>query len=510
MEVLLKSISRSLAKADCALIFAFSGAGIKNVSPAFVKQTGWVSAAPGAADVKGKKEEMVLLYGPAGAVIPRVLVCGLGKTEEFTLDVFRSAVGKATRALRQLGIKSMALPVEALEAPAKKLKVKAAGLLKEMIFSSLVSLYKSEAWQSARPEDDDLTGKPEKLFLLHIEAKSPAEMAQAVTEARAEAAGVLYARQLVNTPANIATPDYLAKEAKSLAKKYGFTCKVLDEKEIQKQGMGALWAIGKGSENPPRFIILEHRPKGKTLKDPVVFVGKGISFDTGGISLKPPAKMHEMKGDMAGAAAVLGFFEALGNTPGKDDVPHLVGIVSSAENMPDGSAVRPGDVLTTLSGKTVEIQNTDAEGRMVLCDALTYAQKHWKPRALFDIATLTGACVVALGDFAAGVFTDDKKLRALVMDAAETTGDLFWPMPMWDSYDKNLTSNVADFSNMGPREGGAINAALFLRRFIEKGTPWAHLDIAGPGYVVQPSALSVPGGTGVGVRLFWELVRKLY
>jgi Leucyl aminopeptidase len=281
----------------------------------------------------------------------------------------------------------------------------------------------------------------------------------------------------------------------------------MEEEEIREKGMGALMAVGKGARHSPRFIVLEHCPKGKENDDPIVIVGKGITFDSGGISLKPPAKMHEMKGDMGGGAAVLGFFAALGAMPDPEEMPRIIGLVPAAENMPGGNATRPGDVITTLSGKTVEIHNTDAEGRLILCDALAYAQQQWKPAVLLDFATLTGACVIALGDFGAGVFTHDKGLRRAILDAAEDTGDLMWPMPLWDEYDSNLKSDVADMTNTGPREGGAVNAALFLRRFVEKDTRWAHLDIAGPGYVVQTSPLHpVSGGTGVGVRLLCRML----
>jgi leucyl aminopeptidase len=218
--------------------------------------------------------------------------------------------------------------------------------------------------------------------------------------------------------------------------------------------------------------------------------------------------MHEMKGDMGGAAAVLGFFQALASFVDADELPRVVGLIPTAENMPGGNATRPGDVVTTLSGKTVEILNTDAEGRLILCDALTYAQQEYTPAAIIDLATLTGACVIALGDYGSGLFTEDRFLREAIMDGAEDIGDLVWPLPLWDDYDANLKSDVADLANMGPREGAAIMAALFLRRFIEKSTRWAHLDIAGPGYVVKSAPLlPVPGGTGIGVRLLCRLLR---
>ena len=238
-------------------------------------------------------------------------------------------------------------------------------------------------------------------------------------------------------------------------------------------------------------------------------MGKGITFDSGGISLKPAEGMQRMKGDMAGAAAVLGLFRTIGLCPDAESLPRIIGIIPATENMPGGGATRPGDIVTALSGKSVEIVNTDAEGRLILCDALAYALRNWKPRLLADIATLTGACVVALGREAGGLFTEDPALRDLFLESAASVGDLLWPLPLWKEYDPNIKSDCADMVNAGPREGGAIHAALFLRRHLEPGVPWVHLDVAGSAQVLRSTPLQpVPGGSGVGVRLFYAVARR--
>ena len=262
--------------------------------------------------------------------------------------------------------------------------------------------------------------------------------------------------------------------------------------------------MGQGSARPPRLIVLEHAPEGHEQEKPLVLVGKGITFDTGGICLKPAANMHAMKGDMSGAAAVLATLVACAG----DELPRrVVGIMACAENMPGGNAMRPGDVVRAASGDTVEIQNTDAEGRLALCDALDYAQKQWTPAAVVDIATLTGACAVALGTQVAGLFCDDDALAEHIRAAGAVGGENYWPLPLWKGYEDNLKSEVADICHMGPREGGAIHAALFLKHFVREGVRWAHLDIAGVDWATKKTALCPVGSTGFGARTLLELAR---
>ena len=507
MDIHFQNASGGDWRADCALAFAFEKEQAASIAPALWERCPWLEISPALRDFTGKKDELTLLYGHPDLPLSRVILVGLGKKDAFSLKTLRTAVAKAVQQCRARGFASLGLPVEALDALLPS-GVSREDMIREAVVAALLSLHRCDAYRSGK-EEDAPGADPQWLALLFTEQHTPDKAQRAARQGEAEAAGVMLARDLSNGPANHITPAVLAEEAERLAKAHGFACTVLDGEEIQRRGMGALWAVARGARQDPRFIVLEHCPKGREQDNPVVLVGKGVTFDTGGISLKPAAKMHEMKGDMGGAAAILGLFAAIGAMPAADELPRIIGLVPATENMPGGNATRPGDVVATLSGKTVEILNTDAEGRLILCDALAYAQQQWTPAALVDMATLTGACVIALGDHGAGLFTDDATLRQAILDAADRAGDLVWPMPLWDDYDPNLKSDVADVANIGPREGGAINAALFLRRFIEKGVRWAHLDIAGPGYVVKSSPLlPIPGGTGTGLRLICRLLEN--
>jgi leucyl aminopeptidase len=304
--------------------------------------------------------------------------------------------------------------------------------------------------------------------------KGQAKAVQAgLTRGQAISAGVTLARECANRPGNHCTPTYLAEQAKKLGKDHGIRVEVLDRKEVEKLGMGAFLAVAQGSHEPLRFIVARYNGAPKT-QAPVVLVGKGITFDTGGISIKGAAEMDEMKFDMAGAASVLGTLRAVAELKPK---LNLIGIIPSCENMPDGRAIKPGDVVTSMSGQTIEILNTDAEGRLILCDALTYAER-FKPAVVVDIATLTGACVVALGHHHSGLFTPDDALAAQLLSASQAALDPAWRMPLDDEYADGLKSNFADMGNVGPRPGSAITAAIFLKKFTGKYR-WAHLDVAG-------------------------------
>lgn len=508
MELYVKKGYSLMRDIDCAILFSFSDLPVEKLCPKMLTRIKMSADTPGLDQFNGKKKQKIRLYGHSSSPVRNLLLCGLGKSADFSLKTLRQAASAAFRHCREDDMAAMLLPVEAVQTLADACGIGADTLLKELVVCAHLSLYRSEAYQTEKDEDEESAKKNDSLTILFPGKDIPGALNDAATAGDAEARGMIFARDLINGPANIITPEYLAGEAQKVAAKNNCKCTVLDQDDMAEQGFGALLAVGQGAVHTPRFVILEYAAPGKENDKPLVLVGKGVTFDSGGVSIKPSANMHEMKGDMAGAAAVLGFFDAIGNLPDKQNLPRVIGILCCAENMPDGKALRPGDIITTLSGKTVEVHNTDAEGRMVLCDGLTYAQKHLDPAAVIDIATLTGACVVALGDYGSGLFTGDAQLRDLILAAADRTGDLFWPLPLWDEYDESLKSNVADFTNTGPRAGGAVNAALFLRRFINKPTRWAHLDIAGPGYVVKKTDLSPPGGTGVGVRIFCDLARN--
>jgi len=311
-------------------------------------------------------------------------------------------------------------------------------------------------------------------------------------------AGQTLARGIQVLPGNVCTPSYLAGVAEDLGKRHGMSVTVLDKAAIVREKMGALLAVAQGSAEEPRFIVLEYRG-GAT--SPVVLIGKGVTFDTGGISIKPAQNMEDMKYDMSGAAAVLGTFEVLGRL--RPPI-HVVGLVPSTENMPSGTAVRPGDVITSHLGKTIEVINTDAEGRLILCDALSWARRY-QPAAVLDIATLTGAIVVALGHTASGVMGTDDGLVEQVRQAGERAGERVWPLPLWDEYRDLMKSDIADVKNAGGRPAGSISAGWFLREFVD-GFPWAHLDIAGTAYTDRDDPARVKGPTGIGVRLFSEFL----
>ncbi|MEL7688127.1 leucyl aminopeptidase [Citromicrobium bathyomarinum] len=317
--------------------------------------------------------------------------------------------------------------------------------------------------------------------------------------------GVEFTKELVTLPANILYPESFVERCRKALDGTGIEITVLDDAEMEKLGMGALLGVGQGSSRPSRILAMRWNG-GKTDDKPTLFVGKGVTFDSGGISIKPGAGMEDMKWDMGGAGAVAGAMVALARRKAKANV---IGVCGLVENMPDGNAQRPGDVVTTMSGQTVEVINTDAEGRLVLADALHWAQEEYKPAAVIDLATLTGAMLISLGNEQAGVFSNDDTLAERLLAAGTTSGDKVWRMPIGPAYDKLIDSPIADMKNVGPREAGSITAAQFLKRFIKNGTPWAHLDIAGMAWSNKPGATWGKGATGYGVRLLDQYVRDV-
>src|SRR3954466_9245870 len=469
------------------LILALArGALPPSLSPVDSAAGGAISRLLAAGDFSGKKDETAVLYpsGPAA----RLLLVGVGKTEEVDRAAIRRAAAIGAKRARSLGVPRAAFhlaPEVGRVKPAEAAQAIAEGLAQGV-------------WQyneMKRPGED---GKKPALERVDILGECGAEFKEGHRVGEAIGAGQTFARGLQVLPGNVATPTYVANAARELAQRYGFEITVLDKAGIVREKMGALLAVAQGSAEEPRFIALEYKGSDSA---PIVLVGKGVTFDTGGISIKPAQNMEDMKYDMSGAAAVLGTFEALGRLKPK---AHVVGLIPSTENMPSGTAVKPGDVVTSHFGKTIEVINTDAEGRLILCDALSYARRY-KPTAVVDIATLTGAIVVALGHTATGVMGDDDKLVEELRAAGEKAGERLWPLPLWEDYRDLMKSDIADVKNSGGRPAGSISAGWFLREFVD-GFPWAHLDIAGTAYTDREEATRVKGPTGMGVRLFTEFV----
>jgi leucyl aminopeptidase len=432
----------------------------------------------------GKAGRTRLCTGTKGAC----LLVGLGKGDSLDLDAFRAAVGTAVRAAASQEIPVLAVSVDHLKQFDLDLDPAV-----ELVIAASLAAYRFVAFKSDPGEEDC----PRSLLILDGDNG----LAARVEGALAVAEGVGLARDLVNTPANAATPEHLAQVARDLGTEFGFGVQVFGPEEIMDMGMGCFASVFRGSATPARFIVLDSAPG--SGERPMVFVGKGVTFDTGGISLKPAAKMHEMKGDMAGAAAILGLFRALGRTGGASR--RVVGLLPCTENMPGGRATKPGDVVTAMNKKTVEILNTDAEGRLILADALAYSAR-FDPAILVDLATLTGACLIALGTKVAAVFATTADLDRRIREGGSRVGERYWPMPLWKEYGEALKSEVADLKNIAVREGGAIFAAMFLKNFVPEGVDWAHLDIAGPAWTDENASIFRPGGTGFGVRTLWELV----
>jgi leucyl aminopeptidase len=440
-----------------------------------------------AGDFSGKRDETAVIY-PSGPT-SRVMLVGLGKPDEIDRNAIRRAAAVAAKRARSLGVPRAAFYIAA-EARGKVSHADAGQAIAEGLSQG--------AWQyndMKRPNDD--SKKPPLDGFDILAHDGPAELIKGHKVGEAIGAGQTFARNLQVLPGNVATPTYMANQARELAQRHGFGVTILDKAAIAKEKMGAMLSVAQGSAEEPRFIALEYKGADGA---PIVLIGKGVTFDTGGISIKPAQNMEDMKYDMSGAAAVLGTFEALGRLKPK---VHVVGLIPSTENMPSGTAVKPGDVVTSHLGKTIEVINTDAEGRLILCDALSYARRY-QPACVIDIATLTGAIVVALGHVAAGVMGDEKLVEE-VRAAGERAGERVWPLPLWDDYRDLMKSDIADVKNSGGRPAGSISAGWFLREFVD-GFPWAHLDIAGTAYTDRDDPSRVKGPTGIGVRLFTEFI----
>ncbi len=449
-----------------------------------------------AGDFKGKKGELLVLYPGDALPAKRVLVAGLGPREKFNLEVARQVSAKVAQRARDLGVRHYHTVVHG----AGQGGLEVAEAAQALVEGAILGLYRFEEY---RTEDEAKGKQVEELTLVEFDEGRATQIALGAQVGRTVAEATCFARDLINQPPSALTPRILATRAQKMAEEHGLQYKVLDENRMRELGMGALLGVARGSDEPPRFIIVEHNADRQDLPT-LVLVGKGITFDSGGLSLKTSESMRTMKGDMAGAAAVLGALRAAADL----GIPlHVVGLIPATENMPSGKAYKVGDILRAMSGKTIEIVNTDAEGRLILADALAYAAQY-KPEAVVDIATLTGACMVALGREAAGLMTEDDDLAQRLTAAGEATGERLWRLPLWEEYRSYIESDVADMRNTGKeRWGGAITAAMLLREFAQ-GYRWAHVDIAGTSFVEDSKNPYRPaGGSGFGVRLFVQFLR---
>lgn len=476
--------------ADVLLIFV-SHNWKREISGFFEKEINRVAALD---KFSGKEKEV--LSCDVDAKFRRVILFGVGEDDEKSVFDLESTVAKALKTTGKRREVAMVVRKEWFKMHKVKQLAK--------IYAEAV-LLASYSYDKYRKKQKD-AGKTERVTFI-VDKDQISDFQEGVRLAETNVRATYYARDLVNEPGNIVNPTYLANCALTIAKaQKNVSCRVYEKEEIEKMGMEAFLGVSAGSDTPPKFIKLTYNPTASPSKT-VVLVGKGITFDTGGLSLKPSGSMETMKIDMAGAAAVFGVFSQIGQI--KPNVK-VVGLIASCENMPSGKAMRPGDIVRAYNGTTIEVLNTDAEGRLTLADALSYAVKNEKPAAIIDLATLTGAMVVALGEEITGLFGNNKKLNEELVESANRAGELVWPMPLPKIYKEEIKSSVADFKNITRgRYGGAITAALFLQEFVGK-TPWVHLDIAGPAYAERNIPLAKQGGTGFGVRTLIEFLKSYH
>jgi leucyl aminopeptidase len=441
-------------------------------------------------DIKGNLNEITLLHSLGRLPASRIVVTGLGKKKELNINKVRGAVAETCRYLRGKGVTSVATIVQG----AGTNGIKNDDAVEAMTEGAMLGLY---AFRKHITKKENSFGEIKEFTIV---GKGKRQIEKAITKGKILAEAANWARDMVNEPSNFMTPGSMAEAARQLAKKYGLKVEVFEKDKMKELGMGGLLGVSQGSQQPPRFIILSYQGRDSKEVD-LALCGKGITFDSGGIDIKPSEGMEDMKGDMAGGASVMATLMALAQLKPKINVTALV---PATENMPSGTAMKPGDIITAMNGKTIEVLNTDAEGRLILADALSYAKK-LAPKAIIDVATLTGACHVALGSICSGAFSNNQGLSAKVITAGNEIGELMWQLPMYDEYKEQLKSDVADIKNIGNRWGGAITGAKFLEEFVDK-TPWVHLDIAGTYETDKEKGYLVKGATGVPVRTLVSLI----
>ncbi len=480
-------VSRPLVEAEGDVLVVGRYAEEKPLPPALAvldrKLGGMLSEVLKSEKFEGKPDQLSHFYTAGRIPAKGVLVVGLGKRRELDAERIRRAAAVALRRCRDLGAKIVSTDLlgDGLSVRTRSQAMAEGALLGSYTFDQ----YKKEKNNKA----------VEELRVLEPDRRNQAEVQEGLSAGEIFAAATCYARDLVNEPANHVTPTYLAKMATEIAKEGKLKLRVYDREECRKMGMGAYLGVAQGSQEPPKFIHLTYAPRRRARKK-IAIIGKGITFDSGGLDLKPADAMRTMKDDMSGAAAVLGIMRAL---PKLDPPLEVHGVIAATENMPSGTAQRPGDIVRAMTGTTIEIGNTDAEGRLTLADALAYTVKEIKPQEMVDLATLTGACVIALGPLCSGVMWNNKPLADRILAAAEAAGEKMWPLPLIEEYKEGLKSDVADLNNVGPRGGGALTAGLFLKEFAGD-VLWVHLDIAGPAFSEKDLPLGPKGGTGASVR----------
>jgi leucyl aminopeptidase len=456
---------------------------------------GQIEAAVRSGDFKGRVSDQHVLYARGKTGPKRVLLLGVGDEAKLDAEGLRRVAGRAVGAATLRGARNAAIALVTSR------RMPAGPAARALAEGAVLATYRSDTRRTRR---EDAKPPVAKTTLLVERAADVADARKQAETGRVIAECQNVSRQLSNEPPNLLPPGALARAARRVASEVGLTCRVMDVAELRRRKMGALLAVGQGSAHPPRLFVLEHKPKRGPKRPTVCIVGKGVTFDTGGFSIKPSGCMQDMKHDLSGAATVVGLLRAAALL----ELPlHVVGIVAAAENMPSGDAYRPGDILTSMSGQTIEIQNTDAEGRLVLCDALHYARTTFEPAAMIDLATLTGACVVALGSWSCGLFGNHDGLLDAARRAGDAAGERAWPMPLADAHRDQMKSAIADLKNVsGSRDGGASTAAAFLSKFVGD-VPWIHLDIAGTAYTGMTGPYQPVGATGFGVRLLVQLLQ---
>jgi leucyl aminopeptidase len=494
MKVTIKEFS--LPKEGAVVVTALNEGRLAATGSALDKACGGaLKRAIRANDFKGQRGQWLEVLAPAGGAFERIVVYGLGEARHITDLTWQNLGGNVAQKLATSGCRSVTVIAET----AKNAKIAADEAAANVAYGAQLGGYRFTKYHGKKAKDDKRTLRN---IAVTVADATAARRRHKVLSAIAE--GISMTRDLVSEPPNVLYPASLAAECKTLSK-LGVTVEVLGEARMEKLGMGALLGVGQGSRRESQLVVMRW-DGGTARQKPVAFVGKGVTFDTGGISLKPGPGMEQMKWDMGGSGTVIGLMKALAGRKAKTNV---VGVVGLVENMPDGNAQRPGDIVTSMSGQTIEIHNTDAEGRLVLADALWYTQDRFKPQFMIDLATLTGAMIIALGHENAGLFSNNDALAERMAKAAKAVDEGVWRMPMSDAYDKKINCDIADMKNIGGRDAGSITAAQFLKRFVND-VPWAHLDIAGTAWSEKSTATTPKGGVGWGVRMLDRLVADNY